>query len=76
MHYQVIVRSQGEVVAHHNVEASSGLAAINQVELLYGEPVWVEYVTVELEDGSKRHKMVVHNWHGYSFLATQTTSND
>ncbi len=69
MHYQITVKNQGIPVATHTVEAADALAAIRQVELLYGEPVRVEFVTVELEDGRKRHEMKVHNWHGYSFVA-------
>jgi len=73
MHYQVTVKNQGDVVAVHTVDAPSALAAIKLVEPLYGEPVRVEFVTVELEDGRKRHEMKVHNWHGYSFVAGKVT---
>ena len=69
MLYLITVKSQGTVIAKHTVEAPDALRAANQVELRYGEPVKVEYVTVELEDGRKRTSMVVHNWHGYSFHA-------
>lgn len=69
MYYQVTVKNRGSPVASHTVEAADALAAIKLVELLYGEPVRVEFVTVELEDGRKRHEMKVHNWHGYSFVA-------
>lgn len=71
MRYLVIVRIQGNIVAEHIVQAPDGLAAINQVEPQYGEPVQIDYVSVELENGRKQHKMVVNNWHGYSFLARQ-----
>ncbi len=69
MKYLVTVKSQGVVVAEHKIEAPDALTAANQVELRYGEPVKVEHVTVELEDGRKRASMVVHNWHGYCFHA-------
>ncbi len=76
MHFQIIVKNQGEPIATHIIDAASALAAIKQVEPLYGEPVRVEFVTVELEDGRKRHEMKVHNWHGYSFLARKVLDND
>ncbi len=71
MHYQITVKNQGEIVATHTVDAADALSAIKQVEVLYGDPVRVEFVTVELEDGRKRHEMKVHNWHGYSFIARE-----
>ncbi len=69
MQYLITVKSQGSVVAEHKIEAPNTLTAIQQVELRYGEPVKIEHVTVELEDGRKRTSMVVHNWHGYCFHA-------
>ncbi|HEY83877.1 MAG TPA: hypothetical protein G4N96_02010 [Chloroflexi bacterium] len=69
MQYLITVKSQGSVVAEHTVEAPDALSAANQVELRYGEPVKIEHVTVELEDGRKRASIVVHNWHGYCFHA-------
>ena len=71
MMYQVTVYSQGSIIDRHLINAPDGLAAINQVELMYGEPARAEYVTVELETGQKRNKMVVHNWHGLTFLAEE-----
>ncbi len=75
-HYHVIVKNRGETIATHTVQAETGLAACNHVEALYGEPVRVEYVTVELDTGQKRNKMIVHNWHGYSFLARKVPADD
>ncbi len=69
MQYLVTVKSQGTIVAEHKIEAPDALTAANIIELRYGEPVKVEHVTVELEDGRKRTSMVVHNWHGYCFHA-------
>jgi len=69
MPYLVTVKSQGNIIARHTVDAPSALAAIAQIEGLDGEPVRVEYVSVDLDDGRKQTKMVVHNWHGYSFSA-------
>ncbi len=69
MIYQVSVFSQGNIIDKHQIDAPDGLSAINAIELMYGEPARAEYVTVELETGQKRNKMVVHNWHGLTFLA-------
>jgi len=69
MHYLVIVRSQGNIIATHPIKAPNALTAIAAAERLYGDPVRVEYVSVELDDGRKQTKMIIHNWHGYSFLA-------
>jgi len=71
MQYLVTVKSQGTVVGEHKIDAPNGLDAISQIEARYGEPVKVEHVTVELEDGRKRESVVVHNWHGYCFHARQ-----
>jgi hypothetical protein len=76
MQYLVIVKSQGISVAKHTVEAPDGLTAINQVEPLYGEPVKIEYVSVDLEDGRKQQKMVISNWHGYTFHVRQLTEGE
>jgi len=67
--YLVEVKSQGSCIAQHTVEAVDALSAINLVEPQYGEPVEVETVYVENEDGSHRQKLVVKNWHGYTFDA-------
>lgn len=67
--YLVEVKSQGSCIAHHRVEAIDALTAINLVEQHYGEPVEVETVYVENEDGSRRQKIVIKNWHGYTFDA-------
>ena len=67
--YQIDVKTQGSSVAQHFVEAVDALTAINLVESYYGEPVEVETVVVEHEDGSLRQKIVVKNWHGYTFDA-------
>lgn len=69
MNYLVTVYSQGSIIDQHLIDAPDGLSAINQVELMYGEPARAEFVTVELETGQKRNKMVVHNWHGHTFSA-------
>ncbi len=76
MHYLVIVRSQGNIIATHPVEAPNALAAIAETERLYGAPVRVEYVSVELDDGRKQTKMIIHNWHGYSFLARKIEADE
>ncbi|RME47749.1 MAG: hypothetical protein D6796_07305 [Caldilineae bacterium] len=76
MLYLVTVKNQGIVVQERVVDAPDALTAINQVEREFGEPVTVEYVLVELEDGRKQPKMVVHNWHGYSFLARRLTPEE
>jgi len=67
--YQIEVKRQGCCVAQHVVEAADALAAINLVERYYGEPVEVETVCVEDEEGNRRHTLVVKNWHGYTFDA-------
>jgi hypothetical protein len=67
--YQIDVKSQGSCVAQHFVEAADALTAINLVESYYGEPVKTETIIVENEDGSLRQKIVVKNWHGYTFDA-------
>ena len=67
--YQIDVKAQGSSVAQHFVEAADALTAINLVESYYGEPVKVETVVVENEDGSLRQKIVVKHWHGYTFDA-------
>ena len=73
--YEVTVKSQGLIIATHTVNAPGALAACLHVEALYGDPVRVEFVTVELETGQKQNKMVVHNWHGYSFLARKVNAH-
>jgi hypothetical protein len=75
MIYLVVVRNQGNYIAEHTVEAADALTAINQVEREYGEPPQVEFTTVELEDGHKRHLMLVNNWHGYAFHARPIAVN-
>jgi len=72
MIYLVTVFSQGSIIDRHTLNAPDGLSAINKVELMYGEPARAEYVTVALETGQKRNKMVVHHWHGLTFLAQKT----
>lgn len=67
--YQVEVKSQGSCIAQHTVEAVDALTAINLVEQYYGEPIEVETIYVENEDGSHRQKTVVKHWHGYTFDA-------
>jgi hypothetical protein len=67
--YQIDVKMQGSFVAQHFVEAIDALTAINLVESYYGEPVQVETVVVEDEDGDLRQKIVIKNWHGYTFDA-------
>ncbi|MFQ5613023.1 MAG: hypothetical protein ACE5H9_12915 [Anaerolineae bacterium] len=69
MQYRIEVKSQGNRVAEHTVEAVDALAAINLVEGRYGEPPKVEYVSVENDDGSQRQVLIVSNWHGYTFHA-------
>lgn len=69
MQYLIEVWSHGCFVADYTVDAPDALAAIDQVERLYGEPPEVELATIELEDGHKRHVLLVNNWHGYNFLA-------
>lgn len=76
MLYLVTVKSQGNVILEQPVDAPDALNAINQVETQFGDPVTVEYVVVELDDGRKQPKMVVHNWHGYSFLARRLRSKE
>ena len=67
--YHVEVRNQGKWIAEHIVAARNALAAINLVELQYGEPLEAEIVKVENEDGRQRHVLVPKNWHGYTFVA-------
>ena len=69
MFYKVVVQQQGRFIADHQLEAPDALTAINRVEAEYGEAPQVEFSTVELEDGTRYHLMVVNNWHGYSFHA-------
>lgn len=67
--YIVEVQQQGSPIAFYNLEAPDALAAINRVELLYGEPVIVEKTTIEAEEGDQHRITLAHNWHGYMFQA-------
>ena len=67
--YHVEVFVIGSFVSEHTIEASDALAAINLVEVNYGEPPAVEHKTVYHEDGTKETALMVTGWHGYSFLA-------
>jgi hypothetical protein len=50
--------------------------AINLVETEYGEPVQVDSVLVENEDGSLHQVLAVKNWHGFTFDARVIKSQD
>jgi hypothetical protein len=67
--YIVEVQQGGNPIASYTVEAPDALAAINRVELLYGQPVTVEKTAIEDEAGDKHRFILAHNWHGYMFQA-------
>jgi hypothetical protein len=67
--FQIEVKAQGCLVAEHIIAASSALEAINLVETEYGEPVQVDSVLVENQDGSLHQVLAVKNWHGFTFDA-------
>ena len=67
--YTVEVQQRGSPVAFHTIEAPDALTAINRVELLYGEPVMTEKITIEDEEGDQHRITLAHNWHGYMFQA-------
>jgi hypothetical protein len=71
--YRVEVFATGRLIAEHTVEAADALAAINLVEASYGEPPEVEYRTTHHEDGTRETALVVIGWHGYTFIARNTT---
>ncbi len=67
--YRVAVFARGEMIAEHMIEAPNALTAMNLVELEYGPAPRYEFTTVHNEDGTKERALIVHDWHGYTFLA-------
>jgi hypothetical protein len=67
--YLVEVQQRGSAIAAYTVEAPDALAAINQVERLYGEPVNLEEIGVEDEDRQDYLFILARHWHGYMFQA-------
>jgi hypothetical protein len=67
--YTVEVQQGGNFIASYTVEAPDALAAINRVELLYGQPLIVEKTAIEDQEGDKHRFTLAHNWHGYMFQA-------
>jgi hypothetical protein len=67
--YQIEVKAQGSHIARHLISAGNALDAINLVESEYGEPVEIESILIEKEDGSQHPLMTIKNWHGYTFDA-------
>jgi hypothetical protein len=74
--FQIEVKAQGCRVAEHIIAAGNALEAINLVETEYGEPVQVDSVLVENEDGSLHQVLAVKNWHGFTFDARVIKSQD
>ncbi len=74
--YRVEVFTSGQFVTAHTVSASDALTAINLVETHYGEPPKIEYKTIYHEDGSIEHVLVISGWHGYSFMARNSQSQE
>lgn len=70
--YLVEVRQQGVHIATHTVEAPDASAAIDLVERGYGQPVTLEKVAIEDEDGLAHQVTLIGNWHGYMFEARAT----
>ena len=59
--YTVEVQQGGNLIASYTVEAPDALAAINRVELLYGQPVTVEKTAIEDQEGDKHRFTLAHN---------------
>jgi hypothetical protein len=69
MIYDIEVKQQGRLIAHHTIEAVNALMAINLIESTYGAPARYEMALIEDEHSHLHRIIVANNWHGYSFEA-------